>query len=108
VFARGVTHRGPYKFGPGHVHAPITVGGSVVSDGDLVVGDLDGVVFVPRLQAPEVAAAAEAVVRSEAQQYEQILADTWDRSWIAATAQIVTRSNNAEVDAPQENGARNA
>jgi regulator of RNase E activity RraA len=108
VFARGVTHRGPYKSGPGQIHVPISVGGTVVTDGDLVMGDLDGVVIVPRRRASEVAAAAEAVIRSEERQYEQILADTWDRSWIAATANIVDLSNAAEVDASQENGATNA
>jgi regulator of RNase E activity RraA len=108
VFARGVTHRGPYKSGPGQIHSSISVGGSVVTDGDLVMGDLDGIVFVPRQRVSEIAAAAEAVVRSEEQQYAQIMAGTWDRSWIAATTNIVNRSNAAQVDAPQENGATNA
>ncbi len=46
-FARAVTHRGPYKDGPGEINVPVSVGGSVVSPGDIVVGDADGVVTFP-------------------------------------------------------------
>ncbi len=46
-FARAVTHRGPYKSGPGEINVPVSVGGSVISPGDIVVGDEDGVVSFP-------------------------------------------------------------
>lgn len=46
-YAVGVTHRGPYKNGPGGVNCPIAIGGMVVMPGDLVLGDADGVVVVP-------------------------------------------------------------
>ena len=46
-FAVGVTHRGPYKNGPGEVNCPIAIGGMVIMPGDLVLGDADGVVVVP-------------------------------------------------------------
>ena len=47
-YARDVTHRGPYKTGPGEVNVAVTVGGMVVSPGDIVLGDEDGVVaFAP-------------------------------------------------------------
>ncbi|WP_428649488.1 RraA family protein [Roseibium sp.] len=45
-FARGVTHRGPYKNGPGEINVPITIGGMVVHPGDLIVGDEDGLLAV--------------------------------------------------------------
>src|ERR1035437_2585293 len=44
VYACGVTHRGPYKNGPGEINAPIALGGMVVHPGDIIVGDADGVV----------------------------------------------------------------
>src|SRR5580765_6024563 len=48
VYARGVTHRGPYKDGPGEINVPISVGGMVVNPGDIVVGDQDGLMaFAP-------------------------------------------------------------
>src|SRR3979411_1342455 len=33
VFAAGVTHRGPYKNGPGEINVPITMGGMPVNPG---------------------------------------------------------------------------
>jgi RraA family protein len=47
VFAAGVTHRGPYKHGPGEIHYPIGIGGMVIESGDLILGDDDGVLCVP-------------------------------------------------------------
>lgn len=65
VFARAVTPAGPYKHGPGVLGRPIAVGGVAVLPGDLVFGDDDGVVIVPRANAPVILAAAEAIQESE-------------------------------------------
>jgi RraA family protein len=46
VYARGVTHRGPYKNGPGEINVPVAIGGAVVNPGDIVVGDEDGLVLL--------------------------------------------------------------
>lgn len=48
VFARGVTPIGPLHRGPGEINHPICAGGIVVNPGDVIVGDLNGVVVVPR------------------------------------------------------------
>jgi regulator of RNase E activity RraA len=48
VFARGVSPIGPLHRGPGEVNFPVSAGGIVVHPGDLVVGDRNGVVVVPR------------------------------------------------------------
>lgn len=47
VFAVGVTHRGPYRDGPGEINVPVALDGMVIEPGDLVVGDADGIVAVP-------------------------------------------------------------
>ncbi len=47
VFCRGVSPRAPQKNTPGSINVPIHVGGIVISPGDIVVGDDDGVVVVP-------------------------------------------------------------
>jgi len=60
VFAAGITHRGPYKDGPGEVNVPIAVDGMVVNPGDLVIGDDDGILSVPYDDAAEVYTAAHA------------------------------------------------
>src|SRR5207247_7310989 len=53
VYASGITHRGPYKNGPGEINVPITIGGIPVNPGDIIVGDADGLVAVPPQHAPE-------------------------------------------------------
>lgn len=66
VFARGITPIGPLHRGPGEVNFPISAGGIVVQPGDVVIGDPNGVVIVPReiagdlLERLRVRAAAEA------------------------------------------------
>lgn len=47
VFARGHTHRGPSKEGPGQINVPIACAGMVVRPGDLMLGDADGVICIP-------------------------------------------------------------
>jgi regulator of RNase E activity RraA len=47
VYARGNTLRGPSKDGPGEVNIPISCAGLLVSPGDLIVADADGVIAVP-------------------------------------------------------------
>jgi RraA family protein len=47
VFAAGVTHRGPWKDGPGEINVPIALDGMVIEPGDLVIGDDDGLLCVP-------------------------------------------------------------
>lgn len=53
VFAKAVTPLGPYREGPGEMNVPVVCGGQVVMPGDILVGDEDGVVVVPRLDAQE-------------------------------------------------------
>lgn len=55
VFAAGATARGPVKETLGPVREPIQCGGVLVRPGDLVAGDDDGVVVIPREQASAVA-----------------------------------------------------
>lgn len=55
VFASGATARGPVKETLGALQIPIQCGGVLVRPGDLVAGDDDGVVVVPRDQVAAVA-----------------------------------------------------
>jgi 4-hydroxy-4-methyl-2-oxoglutarate aldolase len=54
VFSAGVTANSPARNGPGTVGLPIVIGDVLVQSGDIVVGDSDGVVIVPREQAQHV------------------------------------------------------
>ncbi|RKQ72879.1 RraA family protein [Oceanibaculum indicum] len=82
IFATGVTHRGPYKDGPGEIGVPLSIGGMVVHSGDIVIGDADGVLAVPRAEAGSIIELAEAQQAKEAEILRQIEAGTWDRRWV--------------------------
>lgn len=71
-FARGVSHRGPYKEGPGEINMPVCIGGQVVNAGDVVVGDADGVVFIAAADAAHVLVAALKKEAAEVQTKAQI------------------------------------
>ena len=66
-YARGVTHRGPYKQGPGAMNVCVSVGGQVVQPGDIVVGDEDGVVSFPAATAATLLEAVRAQIAREEQ-----------------------------------------
>ncbi len=51
TFARALSPMGPVKASPGSVNVPIDCGGVTVHPGDIVFGDGDGVVVVPRASA---------------------------------------------------------
>jgi RraA family protein len=85
VYARGVTHRGPYKNGPGEINVPVSIGGMVVRPGDIIVGDADGVVAVPQADAEAVLAAAREQKKKEEASLAAIAAGTIDRKWVDAS-----------------------
>ena len=85
VFAAGITHRGPYKDGPGEINVPVAIEGMVIHPGDLVLGDDDGVLCVPFDDCEQVYAAAKAKYEAEQHSMQAILAGTDDRSWVDAT-----------------------
>ncbi len=66
VFSAGIALTGATKDKPGTVGLPVSVGGIEVSDGDWVVGDVDGVTFVPVDALAEVLAAGRAREAKEA------------------------------------------
>jgi regulator of RNase E activity RraA len=90
VFAAGVTHRGPYKNGPGEINVPIAIGGMVIEAGDLVIGDDDGLLCVPFGDVAAMLAAANKEQATEARAVADIEAGTFDRSWVDAA---LTRLN---------------
>jgi RraA family protein len=85
VYACGVTHRGPYKDGPGEINVPIAIGGMVVNPGDIIVGDADGLIAVPLDEAEAVLASAKAILAKETVSMKEIRAGTVNRGWVDAT-----------------------
>lgn len=85
VYAAGVTHRGPYKDGPGEINVPISICGMVVNPGDIIIGDGDGVLCVPQEEAAGVLELAKAKQAAEAKQMQAIAEGKNDRSWVKQT-----------------------
>ena len=65
VFARGTSPRVAGRGALGEVNVPIQCGGVVVEPGDIVVGDADGVVVVPRHKAAEILRLSRDILRFE-------------------------------------------
>ena len=54
VFCKGTTVAASGKVGEGAINVPISCGGVTIQPGDIIVGDADGVVVVPRSMEEEV------------------------------------------------------
>jgi RraA family protein len=84
VFAIGNNPNGPLKNGLGEINVPVVAGGMAILPGDILIGDIDGVVVVRPRDAIEVAAKAVKQNEGERKLLESIAAGTWDRSSFAA------------------------
>jgi len=82
LFAAGISHRGPYKNGPGEINVVIAIDGMTIAPGDLLLGDADGVLAVAFNDAEAVCEAAAAKHAAEIQQMAEIEAGTSDRGWV--------------------------
>lgn len=85
VYAAGVTHRGPYKDGPGEINVPISIDGMCVHPGDLLIGDEDGIAVIPAEFAEELLVKIRKQELKESEIFESIDNNTIDRSWIDET-----------------------
>jgi RraA family protein len=85
VYACAVTHRGPYKNGPGEINVPVMMGGMPVNPGDIIVGDADGLVAIPLEMAERVLASAKSILEKETAAMKEIQSGAVDRSWVDKT-----------------------
>jgi regulator of RNase E activity RraA len=89
IYAAGVTHRGPYKDGPGEINVPIAIDGMVIQPGDLILGDADGLLCVPYDDVERVLAASREKVAQEKVTLANIAAGTHDTSWVDARLKAI-------------------
>jgi 4-hydroxy-4-methyl-2-oxoglutarate aldolase len=72
VFCRGLSIKGTGKNQPGRLNVPITFGDVLIHPGDIIVGDRDGVVVVPRDEVASAISSSLAREEKEAGQRKAI------------------------------------
>ena len=90
VFSSTVALTGATKDKPGTVGAPVRVGGVLVSAGDWVVADVDGVTVVPGAALADVLAAARAREAKEAGFFEALRAGSTTVELLGLDPSLVT------------------
>ncbi|MEH7525944.1 RraA family protein [Bacillus sp. JJ1503] len=82
IYATGTTPGGPFKEGPGEVNVPIACGGIHVSPGDIILGDADGVVVIPRNDAATILEAAKVLSANDQKKVQAATDGTAKRGWV--------------------------
>ena len=77
VYGKAVSPLGPYRQGPGEMNVPVVCGGQVVMPGDILVGDRDGIVVIPRQEAAELLEAARKNLQDEQEAMTRMKAGTF-------------------------------
>src|SRR5450830_489248 len=81
-YARAVSHRGPYKTGPGQMNVLVSIDGQVIRPGDIIVGDEDGIVSFPQSQAEALIEAARKTASVEDGIKEEIANGKVEQTWL--------------------------
>ena len=82
VYAAGITHRGPYKDGPGDINSTIAIDGMTIAPGDLILGDEDGLLCIAYDSLEDIYQAASAKNALEETMFADIRAGRLDQSWV--------------------------
>ena len=74
VWSKAISSQGTVKATPGSVNVEVVCAGAIVRPGDVVVGDVDGVVVIKRERAAEVAALGQKRIEKEQRSRERLKA----------------------------------
>ena len=85
TYATGSTPGGPFKEGPGEINIPIAVGGVQVCPGDIILGDADGVIVIPKNDAAALLPLALQKCQEDIQKVQKSADGTVNRSWVEQT-----------------------
>lgn len=72
VFAVSNSPNGPYKNGPGEINIPISVGGKVICPGDILIGDMDGIIVIKPEEADIIYERAKEIMKKEESMMQRI------------------------------------
>jgi 4-hydroxy-4-methyl-2-oxoglutarate aldolase len=72
IFATALSMKGTTKKQAGTINHPLAIGGIIVNPGDIVLGDVDGVVVVPQAEAEAVLAKTAEIEKRESEWIEKI------------------------------------
>lgn len=96
IFARGHCPNSGYKNGPGEVNLGVTCGGIQVNPGDVLVGDVDGIVVVPAAHLASVVERLEVVKEKEKAALAKVTAGEKLQFW--SEAALAARGGVRYVD----------
>ena len=85
VYATGSTPGGPHKEGPGEINVPISCGGVSVNPGDIILADPDGVIVIPRKDAPVILEEAKKFQAADEKKLIAAREGTANRAWVEKT-----------------------
>ena len=83
VFAAGLSPNAPFKDGPGSCGLPIQIADRVIYSGDLICGDDDGVVHIPRDKIDSVRKGLCAIAEKEQMMEQALAAGKKTPDWLA-------------------------
>jgi 4-hydroxy-4-methyl-2-oxoglutarate aldolase len=106
VWAKAISPRGTVKASPGSVNVPVVCAGILVNPGDVIVGDADGVVVVPRANAADVAKAGQQRVAKEEKTRERLAAGELGIDYYGLRAKLKELGVEYVDELPEETFAR--
>ncbi|MBR2067638.1 MAG: RraA family protein [Solobacterium sp.] len=72
VFAIASSPNGPYKNGPGEINVPVNIGGRIISPGDILIGNQEGLISFKEEEANQLLEDVQKVIAKESKMLESI------------------------------------
>jgi 4-hydroxy-4-methyl-2-oxoglutarate aldolase len=82
MFAQGLSPNSPFKDGPGEIGGTVSLGDVMIAAGDLLIGDIDGVVVVPRANVRAVGDELKGIADKEAKMEATVKTGAGYPAWL--------------------------